>query len=134
MRDLVFVKFNSKLRHKRENKSRDPIKKDIDDVLCDDGNEFITRAVVVPIANDEQQEDGASQRESTSQPQAKRKRPVRHRKKKIKSLQSLMRDALEQPAASTSSSEYEDGDGNGDISMHSSDPDNSPSVSGSGDD
>ena len=42
MRDLVFVKFNSRLKQKRERKDRDPIVKEIDDVLLDNGNEFIT--------------------------------------------------------------------------------------------
>ena len=54
MRDLVFVKFNSKLRHKKENKSRDPIEKEINDVLEDDNNEFITG--LEPNANQSQED------------------------------------------------------------------------------
>ncbi|WVZ64756.1 hypothetical protein U9M48_014231 [Paspalum notatum var. saurae] len=63
MRDLVFVKFNSKLRIKNnENKSKDPIEKKVQDVLDDDDNEFITGLAPVPNAIDEQQaQDGASQ-------------------------------------------------------------------------
>lgn len=38
MRDLVFVKFNSKLREKRDNKSKDPIEKELNDILEDGGN------------------------------------------------------------------------------------------------
>jgi len=48
MRDLVFVKFNSKLRNKKQNKDRDPIEKDVEDVQADNDNEFITGAVYVP--------------------------------------------------------------------------------------
>jgi hypothetical protein len=55
MRDLVFVKFNSKLREKRDNKSKDPIEKQLNDILEDDGNEFITG--VVPDENVDQDED-----------------------------------------------------------------------------
>jgi hypothetical protein len=55
MRDLVFVKFNSKLREKRDNKSKDPIEKELNDILEDGGNEFITG--VVPDENVDQDED-----------------------------------------------------------------------------
>jgi len=53
-RDLVFVKFNSKLRHKKEKKSRDPTEKEINDVLEDDNNEFITG--LEPNANQSQED------------------------------------------------------------------------------
>jgi len=53
MRDLVFVKFNSKLKQKRESKCRDPIENEIDDVLADENNEFIIGAV--PNANAEEE-------------------------------------------------------------------------------
>jgi hypothetical protein len=46
MRDLVFVKFNSKLREKRDNKSKDPIEKGLNDILENGGNEFITGVVL----------------------------------------------------------------------------------------
>jgi hypothetical protein len=35
MKDLVFVKFNSKLRQKKDNKNRDPIEKHVLNVLED---------------------------------------------------------------------------------------------------
>ena len=41
MRDLVFVKFNSKLRQK-DNKDKDPIEKPVLDALEDEDNEWIT--------------------------------------------------------------------------------------------
>ena len=33
MSDLVYVKFNSRLKHKRENKAKDPIEKQVIDIL-----------------------------------------------------------------------------------------------------
>ena len=45
MRDLVFVKFNSKLRQKRDDKSRDPIEMAVADVVEDEDNEWITGIV-----------------------------------------------------------------------------------------
>ena len=86
MRDLVFVKFNSKLKQKtereRESKCRDPIEKEIDDVLADENNEFIIGAV--PNANAEEEPEvnrteqvGAKAQpheEFIPQPPAKRKR------------------------------------------------------------
>ncbi|XP_062224440.1 uncharacterized protein LOC133922955 [Phragmites australis] len=130
MRDLVFVKFNSKLRNKRESKDRDPLQREVDNVMGDDENEFITGIVALPNELAEQSsEDGPSQGESTSQAQvqAKRKRPVHPRKKKqkIRSLQSLLHDNSVQQ----SSSDSEDGDG--DVSMQSSDSDKSPCASDS---
>ena len=102
MRDLVFVKFNSRLKQKRERKDRDRIVKEIDDVLLDNGNEFIT-GVVPPDNEDQESGDRAA---AETQPQSKRKRIVQPRKKKIRSIQSLMRNT-EQLEASTSSSESE---------------------------
>jgi hypothetical protein len=42
LNDLVFVKVNSRLIDKKENKRRDPIEKIIEDVPEDEENEFIT--------------------------------------------------------------------------------------------
>lgn len=53
MKDLVFVKYNSKLKQKRDNKNRDPIEKIekiVADVLEDDDNEWITG--IVPNASE----------------------------------------------------------------------------------
>ncbi|KAJ1277238.1 hypothetical protein BS78_05G280200 [Paspalum vaginatum] len=123
MGDLVFVKFISNLRIKKvnnENKNKDPIGKEVEDVVDDEDNEFITGLAPVPNAIGEQQaQDGASQEREVHvyqdpDVQAKRKRQL-HARKKFRSLQALMRNV---PATSLSSeSEYEDGD----ISMHYSD-------------
>ena len=40
MSDLVYVKFNSRLKHRRENKAREPIEKQVLDILEDDDNGF----------------------------------------------------------------------------------------------
>jgi len=129
----VFVKYNSKLRIKRERKGRDPLEKEVNDVLADYENEFITG--IVPSQDDldnqspHESQDAAPQEDSTSQAQAKRKRhaPVRPRRKKqkIRSLHSLMRDHSVQQSSSDSK------DVHGDISMRSSDSDKSPCSSGS---
>ena len=129
----MFVKYNSKLRIKRERKGRDPLEKEVNDVLADYENEFITG--IVPSQDDldnqspHESQDAAPQEDSTSQAQAKRKRhaPVRPRRKKqkIRSLHSLMRDHSVQQSLSDSE------DVHGDISMRSSDSDKSPCSSGS---
>jgi hypothetical protein len=123
MRGLVFVKFNSKLRGKKERTDRDPLQREVDDVVGDDENEFITG--IVPLPNDvvEPAQDGRSQEEQTSQAQvqvqAKRKRSMKPRKK-LRSPQSLMCDV--QVQVQQSSSDLEDGD----IAMESSESDKSP--------
>ncbi|XP_021316247.1 uncharacterized protein LOC8064228 [Sorghum bicolor] len=103
MRDLVFVKFNSILRQKKENKGRDPLEKEINDVLEDDNNEFITG--VEPNASLEDQEctepSTKAQDAATSQAKAKRIRAPRPRKK-FRTLSSLM---TPQSASSASESE-----------------------------
>jgi hypothetical protein len=93
----------------------------MNDVLEDDANEFITG--LVPNANsDKDEEHGGAQVGATihepqlSQPQPKRKRLVRPRKKKIRSLHSLLYGGLENEAAVSSSESKDNGDG--DISMH----------------
>ena len=129
----MFVKYNSKLRIKRERKGRDPLEKEVNDVLADYENEFITG--IVPSQDDldnqspHESQDAAPQEDSTSQAQAKRKRhaPVhpRRKKQKIRSLHSLMCDHSVQQSSSDSE------DVHGDISMRSSDSDKSPCSSGS---
>ena len=73
----MFVKYNSKLRIKRERKGRDPLEKEVNDVLADYENEFITG--IVPSQDDldnqspHESQDAAPQEDSTSQAQAKKK-------------------------------------------------------------
>uniref|UniRef100_I1PB17 DWNN domain-containing protein n=1 Tax=Oryza glaberrima TaxID=4538 RepID=I1PB17_ORYGL len=66
MRDIVFVKLNSKLINKRDNKDRDPLEKEVNDAVSNDENEFITG--IVPFSNElaeDDPQDGASQGESS---------------------------------------------------------------------
>jgi len=107
MRDFVFVKFNYKLRNKREKKDRDPLEKEVDDVVADDDNEFITGITPLPSEMEQQQCAQESQKHTPqqAQPQAKRKRPVHPKKRKVRSLQSLMRNGPVQPEAPSSDSE-----------------------------
>ena len=56
MKDLVFVKFNSKLRQKKDNKDKDPIKKSVLDALEDEDNEWITD--IEPTGDGEQEQEG----------------------------------------------------------------------------
>lgn len=57
LRDLVFIKFNSKLSEKREIRNKDPLEDTTyADVLEDEENEWITGVVpvqIVPIIDDE---------------------------------------------------------------------------------
>jgi len=130
MRDLVFVKFNSKLRNKRQKKDRDPLEKEVDDVVVDGDNEFITGIMPLPSEMEQQcaqesQQHTPQQAETEAQTQAKRKRPVRPKKRKVRSLQSLMRNGPVQPEASSSDSEdCYDG-----IPIQTTDSDKSPSPS-----
>ena len=56
MKDLVFVKFNSRLKQKRDNKDKDPIEKPIHDVVLEDeDNEWITG--IEPTEADLEQEE-----------------------------------------------------------------------------
>ncbi|KAM0886106.1 hypothetical protein ACQ4PT_029883 [Festuca glaucescens] len=123
MRDLVFVKCNSKLIQKKANKGRDPIK-EVDDVLDDDDNEFITG--IVPTAESEETEVvqpqeseqvQASQGASTSGAQINKKTAL-HRKKRKRSMHSLLNSIEEDPVETSSPSSEDD-----DIDMHSFDSD-----------
>lgn len=55
MKDLVFVKFNSKLRQTKD-KNRDPIEKPVLDVLEDEDHEWITG--IEPKGGGEQEQEG----------------------------------------------------------------------------
>jgi len=70
MRDLVFVKFNSKLRQKKDNKDRDPLEKLVRDALEDEDNS------IEPTEVDLEQEGeiGASSQGVAAAPQGQEKR------------------------------------------------------------
>jgi hypothetical protein len=86
MRDLVFVKFNSKLRQKKDNKDKDPLEKPVLDVLEDEDNEWITG--IEPTEEDLEQEGqtGASSQGVAVAPQREETRRGGNRTKKRKRL------------------------------------------------
>ncbi|CAN6203733.1 unnamed protein product [Urochloa humidicola] len=122
MKDLVFVKFNSRLKQKKDNKSGDPIEKTLANVQDDEDNEWITGIVPIESAEQEQQPSGAQgQGASSSQGaaatlQQKRKRGTQeHGNRKRKKLITI----LDEDHTSTSSSESEN-DIDHDLDMPSS--------------
>jgi hypothetical protein len=60
MRDLVYVKFNSKLRQKKDNKDRDPLENPVFDGLEDEDNEWITGTEPIEVDSEQEGENGAS--------------------------------------------------------------------------
>ena len=93
MKDLVFVKFNSRLKQKKDNKSRDPIEKTVADVLDDEDNEWVTDIVPNESAEKQQQPSGAqghgasSSQGAAATSQQKRKRGFQqHSNRKRKRL------------------------------------------------
>jgi len=74
MRDLVFVKFNSKLRQKKD-KDKDPIEKHVVDALEDEDNEWITGIEPTEVdLEQEGEETGASSQGVAAAPQGQEKR------------------------------------------------------------
>ena len=97
MRDLVFVKFNSKLRQKKDKKDRDPLEKPVLDALEDEDNEWITS--IEPTEGDPEQEGetGASSQGAAPQGQEKTKRG---RSSKTKRLIPIVEDEESSPSSS----------------------------------
>ena len=86
MSDLVYVKFNSRLKHKRENKAKDPIEKQVVDILEDDDNEFITG---VALAADDEQEEPKDPKAEGEKVQEQDVAPAEPKHGKIKEESSL---------------------------------------------
>ena len=97
----MFVKFNSKLRQKKDNKDKDPIEKPVLDALEDKDNEWIIG--IEPTEGDLEQEGetGASSQGAAPQGQEKTKR-ARSRKRK------RLIPTVEDEESSPSSSDGED--------------------------
>ncbi|KAM3196613.1 hypothetical protein ACQJBY_072357 [Aegilops geniculata] len=112
MSDLVFIKFNSKLKDKKLNKRKDPIEKQVVDVLEDDENEWITG--VVPNGNEEQDQEipyassHVGPGTSAINP-LKRKRGV-YGKKKKKMIPATPREDLLSASSASESDDDEDTD------------------------
>ena len=127
MSDLVYVKFNSRLKHKRENKAKDPIEKQVVDILEDDDNEFITGVALA--ADDEQEEpkdpqaEGEKEQEQEVAPaepeHGKRKRVgrprIKKRVKKITDINDGKQSVPEIVAASSCDTKNDDGH---DVGVH----------------
>ncbi|CAN6182333.1 unnamed protein product, partial [Urochloa humidicola] len=101
MKDLVFVKFNSKLKQKREDKNRDPIVVDFEE---DEDNEWITD---IPEQEQEEQQEQESNNVDeaelgSSQQQKKRKGSNQDQRKKKRKFIPVLNDG------EASSSEDED--------------------------
>ncbi|XP_073363645.1 uncharacterized protein [Aegilops tauschii subsp. strangulata] len=115
--DLVFIMLNPKLKDKKVNKRKDPIEKQVVDVLEDDENEWITG--VVPNGDEEQVEgEDQDQEISYASPHArpgtsainplKRKRGVYGKKKKMMIHVTPQEDLLSASSASESDDDNED--------------------------
>jgi hypothetical protein len=81
MRDLVFVKFNSKLKQKKDNKDRDPLEKPVSDALEDEDNEWITGVEPTEMDSEQEGEIGATSQGVAAAP-APRKGGNQTRKRK----------------------------------------------------
>ncbi|CAN6274517.1 unnamed protein product [Urochloa humidicola] len=109
MKDHVFVKFNSKLKQKKEDKIRDPIEKAVANVVLeDDENEWLTGIVPNAEPGHEAEQAGASSKGESAQgpatTQSKRKRgdKLQHHRKRRKIVPAL------EDEESASSSESKD--------------------------
>ena len=112
MRDLVFIKFNSKLKQKRGMKNRDPIEDHtFVDVVEDEGNEWITGVVSVEGVQTGVEPEDVQVAQSTSGGEvapSKRKIMSQSRPRKKKKLLPIYRDDELQSAESSSESEDDD--------------------------
>jgi hypothetical protein len=98
---------------KKENRRKDRIEKIMDDVFEDVENEFITG--IVPEENgqgEQEQPDTFTQEPETSTSQARGKRHAHIRKKRKKSMHSLLHSVKEDAVLSDSSSSSSETQGN----------------------
>ena len=107
MRDLVYIKFNCRLRQKKDNKDKDPLEKHVLDVLEDEDNEWITG--IEPTEEDPLQkgETGASSQGVAPPPQREETRRGGNRNKKRKRLR-LIPTSFEDEELSAPSSDGEE--------------------------
>ncbi|KAM3229237.1 hypothetical protein ACQJBY_060249 [Aegilops geniculata] len=112
MRDLVFIKFNSKLNQRRGMKNRDPIEDHtFVDVVEDEGNEWITGVVPVEGVQTGVEPEDVQAVASTSEGEvapSKRKLVSQSRPRKKKKLLPIYRHDELQSAESSSESEDDD--------------------------
>lgn len=110
----------------KQNRKRDPIEKIVDDILEDDGNEFITG--IVPEDNwqvQQEQPDNVTEEPEASTSQVQGKRHAHIRKKRKKSMHSLLNcvqeDAILSDSSSSPASETEGNHHDADILSDASD-------------
>jgi hypothetical protein len=101
MRDLVFVKFNSKLRQKKD-KDKDPLEKHVLDALEDEDNEWITGIEPTELDQDQEGENASSSQGVAAAPQGQERRGTQTRKRKR-----LIPTTIEDDELSASSSDGE---------------------------
>ncbi|KAJ1276771.1 hypothetical protein BS78_05G240500 [Paspalum vaginatum] len=110
MRDLVFVKFNSKLKQKRQNKLRDPIEKQVVDILEDDSNEWITGVAENVEQAQDQEAVGAKEQDEAVLGKRKRNRVCRPRKRRTRRIIDITEGNEDEPEAASSSDTEDDHD------------------------
>ena len=114
MRDLVFVKFNSKLRQKKDNKDRDPIEKPVHDVVLEDeDNEWITGIEPTEADLEQEEETGALSQGVAATPQGVERTKRANQQK----LRSKKRKRLIPTFENEESSPSSDGEDDNDIDM-----------------
>ncbi|XP_066385011.1 uncharacterized protein [Miscanthus floridulus] len=86
MRDLVFVKFNSKLRQKKDKKDRDPLEKPVLDALEDENNEWITSIEPIEVDPEQEGETATSSHGVAAAPQGQERRKAGTQTRKRKRL------------------------------------------------
>jgi hypothetical protein len=118
MRDLVFVKFNSILKQKKDNKDRDPLERPVHDALGDEDNEWITGIEPLERNSEEEGGIGASSQGVAAAPQGEERtnrgyRANQQRGKKRKRLIPTFEDEESSPSSG--------GEDNNDIVLSDSD-------------
>ena len=86
MRGLVFVKFNSKLRQKKDKKDRDPLEKPVLDALEDEDNEWITGIEPIEVDPEQEGETATSSHGVAAAPQGQERRKAGTQTRKRKRL------------------------------------------------
>ncbi|XP_066320389.1 uncharacterized protein [Miscanthus floridulus] len=108
MRDLVFVKFNTKLRQKKD-KDKDPIEKHVVDALEDEDNEWITGIEPTEVDPEQEgEETRASSQGVAVAPQGQEKRKGGNLQKQRDRKRKRLIPTIEDEELSASSSDGED--------------------------
>jgi hypothetical protein len=116
MKDLVFVKFNSRLKHKKDNREKDPLEKLVHDVVIEDeDNEWITG--IDPTEGDEEEEEETETSSQVVAAASQREREERTKRAHQQKLRSRKRKRLIPTFEEEESSPFSDGEDENDIDM-----------------